>query len=379
MPTPDNFQTSPKSDFLLKHPACTLGQGFLGKGKMETYIEDPRFFLYDLNLQRGAFEFVEADRQTLSAKPFLDKRFFHYGENYHSFPFVRVLDHIKDRDCERSPHNLNFIFHGAFCCSTLLAKCLDVHGKNLSLKEPMALVSLSEIKNTFFNDNPSDPKWAAIVNLTLDLLGRQFTDGEKILIKPSNSANVLINDVLADTKFKNGLLMYCSLERFLVSVIHGGRERELNINSLLLALIGNLKEFLPDNVPDVFTMSGLEKGTLLWGLQMQKFRQVVDKSPADNLKTLDCDVFLNNPAEVLGKLSNFFDLEISSSEISDILKSPTFLSHSKDPSMEFSQEAWLKRKNQIYRYSSDRIEEATKFAEKLGFSPNPHLPSAIFS
>jgi len=344
---------------------------------MDYILDDPRYFFYDLNIQRGTFEFVEVTRASLSGRPFLDKRFFHYNESFHSFPFLNVFKHFKT--AERKSPPLNFLFHSAFCCSTLLAKCLDVEGKNLSLKEPMALVGLGGIKNTFFREQDDDPRWKQFFDLAFFLLGRRFNKAEKILIKPSNSVNILIEDAAASKKTDKSLLLYGSLERFLVSVIHGGREREQNITALLHGMVGNFTRYLPKDLPDIITMSPLEKAVLLWGLQLENFKTVLGEGGKSNFRTLDCDLFLEEPVETLDRVFEFLDIEVKPEKIEEIVASPVFLSHSKDPSIEFSRAHWIRRKNEILKYFGQRVDDAAQFAADMGFDPAPKLTAPILS
>jgi hypothetical protein len=46
-----------------------------------------------------------------------------------------------------TPHTapLHFVFHTAFCCSTLLARALDVPGSSMGLKEPSVLVDFASV------------------------------------------------------------------------------------------------------------------------------------------------------------------------------------------------------------------------------------------
>src|SRR5690348_13589887 len=98
---------------------------------------------------------------------------------------------------------MHFIFHTAFCCSTLMLKALDVPGRTFGLKEPDVLINLA---NRFIRSD--DPENRERLRLVLRLLSRPFESGETMIVKPTNFANRLIMPVLEMSPGTRAVLLY---------------------------------------------------------------------------------------------------------------------------------------------------------------------------
>lgn len=103
-----------------------------------------------------------------------------------------------------------FLFHTAFCCSTLLARCLGESGKTTALLEPMALVDAAHQQRT-------SELTADTLELIVRLLQKTPTGDPGILIKPSNLANILALPILDSAASTRAVLLSSSLREFLVS------------------------------------------------------------------------------------------------------------------------------------------------------------------
>ncbi|MHA1544009.1 MAG: hypothetical protein ACTSU8_02630 [Alphaproteobacteria bacterium] len=344
---------------------------------MHQFLENPENFLHSLNLKTGRFEFIEADRKTLSSLPFLDYRFIGEGSEKGSVPVQRAFQILKNANLKAPAKPVNFIFHSAFCCSTMIAKTLDIEGKNLSLKEPFALLGLAQYKKNRRNFSSDDPNWRVLLDMTLNLLSRPHLENEKTLIKPSNAANNLANEVLNSRLTGNVLFLYSPLERFLISVLNGGVARTGTINQLFSDIVRDQQAHLPIELHEIGFLSPLKKASLMWGLQVTHFQRIAEGETEGRIKTLDCETFLDSPEKTLGRLADFFDFEISSREIENILEGPTFRTHSKDPDLRFSKKDWEVRKKEILRGSKSRVNAALRFAEDLGFPVEGNLPAKL--
>jgi hypothetical protein len=76
------------------------------------------------------------------------------------------------------PAPLHLIFHSAYCCSTLLARAVDIEGVSMGLKEPLILNDL-----TGWRRRGADPRQlGAILDTVLTLLARPFAPGEAVVV-----------------------------------------------------------------------------------------------------------------------------------------------------------------------------------------------------
>ena len=97
-------------------------------------LSDPTWFPIGFDLKADTLTFLKTNRQTLSEAAFLDQRFYPAAPQTQAITLSTALQEV----AQTAP--INWIFHTAFCCSTLMARALDIPGKSLALKEPDILM-----------------------------------------------------------------------------------------------------------------------------------------------------------------------------------------------------------------------------------------------
>ena len=170
---------------------------------LTSWWSDPSWLLHGVDGRRREVSLTLTNRQELSWEPFLDTRWSREGATGAVVPMELFL--------ERQPSGPPplFLWHTAFCGSTLLARCLDRRGRCLSLKEPWAVTQLAAAARVgLVGEREIGAAWSS--------LGRGFAPGEKVLIKPSNGANTLLADIGAAGE--RMVLLNSSLRHFLLSV-----------------------------------------------------------------------------------------------------------------------------------------------------------------
>lgn len=336
------------------------------RDQMVSFVSDPNNFLFSMDLQKGLFKFVATTRSELSALSFLDYRTLGQNKKKDVIPAPQIIQALHSAKFHQKSNRANYLFHSSFCCSTLVARCLDLPGKNLSLKEPHALLGLAAFKRLSANFDPADPNWKNLRDITLYLLSRSFHKGEKILFKPSNGANNLLPEILDCPQTERVLILYDDLESFLISILHGGSERAASIAHILEDLVRDFADNLPLELEQIRPLTGLQKIALGWGLQMQFLRHTIVLDSGQKVKSLKSATFLRNPEETLEKLSDFYDLKFSRREQAEILNGPTFNMHSKDPRIIFSRSKQIKEKENILNIFGEDIRETITWARSLG-------------
>ena len=132
-----------------------------------------------------------------------------------------------------APPPPRFIFHSAYCCSTMLARAFDLPGAAMGYKEPQILNDAVGLRL-----REGDPRQvAAALDAALWLLARPPARGEVAVIKPSNVVNPLIPAILALRPESRALLLHAPLEAFLGSVARKEIEGRAWVRELMWKLI----------------------------------------------------------------------------------------------------------------------------------------------
>ncbi len=331
--------------------------------------EDPDWFPSDIDVARKSLSFVRTTRSDVSSAPFLDERF---TEDRRDVRFMPIKDAQSALAQSRPNGEAAFIFHTAFCCSTLLASVLDRPGRVLSLKEPGVLMSLANVRRTEPHLGHSDSQFQGLANTVLVLLARRFSAEESVLIKPTNAANILLEAVLSSGA--RVLLLYSDLPGFLVSVIKKGEAGRYFMRHLLN--IFRLDRPDIDAWPERQRMllTDLQVTALVWNIQIELFEAIVQAAGEEQVRTLHADQFLDNTLNTLKGTTKFLGLGYNDDEIVEIADGPQFRRHSKFSAQDYDSSMRKAERAAVEEQYSEEIATTIEWAMKLR---NDDLPSRL--
>jgi hypothetical protein len=217
-----------------------------------------------------------------------------------------------------------FIFHSAYCCSTLLARAFDLPGTSFGLKEPQILNDVVGLQL-----RGGDPRQvAAAMDIALLLLARPLGAGETNVLKPSNLLNPSIALITAMRPGVRGLLLHAPLDVFLASIARKEIEGRGWVRDLMWKLIqlGQAERFgfTPE---ELYRQTDLQVAALGWLTQQGMFAEAAQRHKG--YRTLDSETLVARPAESLAALKELFALHFDAAEAAS---GPAFLTHSKDRS-----------------------------------------------
>lgn len=332
-------------------------------------INDPSWFPIDFDKNWENIHFAKTSPSALRQAPFLDNRFHQHLTTKETVPIASLLDSPAYQ--QRCSTRLPVIFHSAFCCSTLAAKACDIDKACLSLKEPHILMALANAKRVPSQTANMPCSFDALFTLVTSLLAREFSNGEKILLKPTNVANNLIQDFL-----KTGstvVFMYSELKNFLISILKKGEHgkgyirTQYNIFSLDPSPIASIPQ------RTAMTFTDLQVAALIWRHQMELFTVHINQNQKNTFSLKDTD-FLNNKEKSITCLSQIFSLKISPAAILDTIAGPVFQTDVKFSNLQYGATEKTTQSMQIYDKYADDIEMILLWAKQLRLGSDLHIP-----
>src|SRR3546814_172325 len=114
---------------------------------------------------------------------------------------------------------IHFIFHSAFCASTLLVRALDMPGHAMGLSEPVLLNDITGLRR---RGERNGAQLARLLDDALLLLARRWGPAETLVVKPSNILAGLMVPMMALRPDTKALLLHAPLPEFLLSVARKG-------------------------------------------------------------------------------------------------------------------------------------------------------------
>ena len=281
-------------------------------------LHDPENYAHRYVESADAFRFVRLERAEHAEIPFLIDEYL--GS-------ARVTRDVAAQECLTGldKGRLHFLFHSAFCGSTLLTRALDMHGMAMGLSEPVTLNDVVGLRRR----GVAGPAVARVADAALRLLARPYGAGEAVVIKPSNVLNPMADLLLALQSDARMVFLYAPLETYLISVVRKGLHCRLWVRQLLE---GFLREgyadfgFLPE---DYFRQSDLQVAAIGWLAQHRHFTQLVGKLGAQRVATLDADRMTARPAEAIAAVTQHYGLSCDVASVARIVAGPAFSKHSK--------------------------------------------------
>jgi tetratricopeptide (TPR) repeat protein len=282
-------------------------------------VHDPFWLADRYDPEHDAFHFRYVNRNQHRAATFLTAEYL--GEA----PEPLVIRRADAMAAKPPQAPLHFIFHSAFCCSTLLARAMDLPGLAMGLKEPLIFNDI-----VGWRQRGGDPqKVAQVLDDALSLLGRPFMPGEAVIIKPSNLLNALAPTIMQLRPKAKALVLNAPLPIFLTSVAKKGITGRLWVRDLLIKQLRDNFIDLGFENEDYLGLTDIQTAAVGWLAQQALFEKMIGKFECSRVRCLDSETFLENPRLSIAALALFFDIELSDATLDRILSGSAFRNNSK--------------------------------------------------
>ena len=284
-----------------------------------TLLADPEWLAHRFVESEDAFRFIRVERDVHTQVPFLTDDYLGQRPSGGDVQADACLN-LPDEG------NLHFLFHSAFCGSTLLTHALSQQGLAAGLSEPVVLNDIVGFR--LRGAQPRDVARAA--DLATRLLGRRFGPGEAVIVKPSNILNPLAALLMALRPHAKAVFLYAPLETFLISVARKGLACRLWVRQLLESYMREgVTAGMGFERDDFFRQTDLQIAAIGWLIQHRIFTTLAGKLGHDRLASLNSDIMLTNPAEALTAAAHHYGMALSSGQVSELVSGPAFSHHSK--------------------------------------------------
>ncbi|KWV95453.1 hypothetical protein [Erythrobacter sp. AP23] len=280
---------------------------------MSDVQSDPEWIPHGLDLQKQVVEFVKVPRETFCAPGFL----FDYEPPDPTGRQWIPFDQIANLAVDTSP--VHFIFHTAFCRSTLLARALNIPGTSIGMSEPGIIAALAS----------AGPRVDPLVAPLVRLLGRKREGVGAVFVKPTNHANRLIGSLLKALPEARAILMSNSVSPFLQSVRKRGLMGHRWARRLYLELQRYAGLNLGMSAEEQFSMTDLQAGGVAWLLSQNLFTILASSEFGERVRTLDGDFFNENRGETIQAALGFAGIEWDQHTQGELEDHDAFADHAK--------------------------------------------------
>ena len=328
---------------------------------------DPQWIAHRYEEGRDAVHFVQVPRAEHGGFPFLT-------DEYMGDRAVAAGLRSEAAGGAPAPAPLHFLFHSAFCCSTLLVRAMDRPGMAMGLSEPTIL---NDIVGWRHRARPQGPQVAAVLRDALRLLARPWGPGEAVVVKPSNLLNPMATAMLQLTPGARAILLHAPLEDFLGSIARKGMWGRLWVRDLLVKLLREGAVQLGIEGEELLKLTDLQAAAVGWLAQQALFARLAGQMP-ERIRTLDSVELLARPAESVAAAALHYGLTIDADTAHQIAAGPAFTRNSKTGA-DFTASDRAAERAQGLSLHADEIAMVLKWAETVAqqFAVPMRLPAPL--
>lgn len=269
---------------------------------------DPCWLPHAFDPARNVLIFKRLPRERLGASAFLADIARESGFESAEMPLAALVSAAPSVSAP-----VTFIFHTAFCRSTLLVRALEVPGISTGLSEPGIIASLAG----------AGPAGQAALGAVAALLARPWGTDEAVFIKPTNHANMLAPALMRALPRSRAVLMTNPLPSFLAAVVRKGMMGRRWGRQLYLEMMSYAGMDLGLDGREQFLMTDLQATGLAWFLN-QRFLAAMVQNFGARVRVLDGDAFGREPAATLARAYGFAGHAVSPEQIAAIATGPVF-------------------------------------------------------
>lgn len=300
-------------------------------------ISNPDFLAYKFNFETENIEFLPIKPNEISSVSALKREYIDPTRKMISVPLgklVSLLEPGRQRQLENPPR---FIFHTAYCASTFLSRCLDVEGFCTALREPQILLDAANAKRLQWRSKTTRLDYRQLAELALLLLQKHARPSEALVIKPINSVNNIIPELMSITAPGKSLLLYTDARNFLLSTLRKGESGKHLARAMFDLIRCDFPHLSRLTMSSVIHMTDWNIILTLWRLHIEQAESMLQQhSSARVMASLYGEELVSQPRQALQAANRFLELGIPSDRITQIAESDNRFNDAKVAGKKFS-------------------------------------------
>lgn len=323
----------------------------IGASEAHRIVGDATWHAHRTNAPLSEIQFVRLPRELHRKITFLEEKYFPPDLERVVLPMAVVRDAAAAIDAPLP----RLIFHSSMATSTLLARVFDQPRTAMSLAEPIILNELSALKLRGVEVRP-------VLDTVLRLLSRSFADGEATVIKPGNTANNLIPDMVAVAPKMRGIIIHAPVADFLRSVAKKGMVSRI-IYRRLYSFVTR-ERTLPTgfSAEEIFEQTDLQIAAMAWLHQHAELNGAAARWPG-MFRTIDSQTFLERKADTLRAAAAHFAIDLDADAIA---ASDVFQTHSKERERPFNDSQRAEEYARTQSAYGEEIDMVAAWVEAVG-------------
>ena len=288
---------------------------------IEKVVSSPDWYPLHIDFSKRLMTFVPMTREVLSQLLFLDReRTLRAGQEVCTVTVDDLLCYYSGITPKRN--NLHYILHGAFACSTLLARYIEQCPASFVLKEPWLLTQLTLLRlqqdaNQLEALNGGQSNWPQLFSLRLKLLARTYRGDEIVVIKGHDLCNTLAQLLLAYDAQSKMLFLIVPLKTFLISILNSTERREW-MRVRLRSLAGGFWRFKILSSVETTALKDAEAAAFLWLLNATFCNELCETFPATRVLAMDGERVADMPDQALSDVVSFFRISVNEGQLRKI-------------------------------------------------------------
>ncbi|MFP5330460.1 MAG: hypothetical protein ACLGHC_10060 [Alphaproteobacteria bacterium] len=291
---------------------------------------DPDWLPHTYDVGGANLTFVHVPPEERQQLMFLSDE--HFADKFQKIAFPMNAVEAELGTPARAP--LHFLFHTSFCCSTLLARALEIPGVSTALREPDVFINLGN--RLIRSDDQANRKR---LELVLRLFERGARPGEAVIVKPSNFGNRLIDLILAQRPQSRAVLLYSDAGTYLRSLLKRGMFGRIFGRKLFNQISAWSPVDFGFSAAELFEQTDLQIAALGWLMQIHHFDAVARAFGPSRVMLLDSATLIADPQGSLSRVTALFGLGLDEQRIAEIVGGPAFSRHSKFSEREYGADA----------------------------------------
>lgn len=289
-------------------------------------LQSPEFYPVSIDIRNNALEFLQMSRESYRNSAFLDLRTQHLGDGAHNVNLDEVL--LAGAGISAKRGGAHYILNTAFCCSTLVARYIELFPNCFVLKEPSFLTQLAIVTPE------SISRWEEIFQVCLKLLTRTFLDSERPVIKVHEACNILGNRLLEDPEITITFLS-TPVRRFVLSTLKAESRRQWVRNRVnQMSKRHEFAEVFHD--VDVTHLSDAQVACCMWMANQLLCQRLSSGDDCERVFVINGDEVADHPLETLSRIAKAGGFAVTDEELEAVVSHPSVTRYSKDTTIPYN-------------------------------------------